>query len=180
MTLVASQLPTGTWQADRVHSTVGFAIRHNAISLFRGAFTDYDASLEVDAAGAATLVGAVRADSVDVRDENLATHLGSPDFFDTERHPELLFQSTAVSVEGDELRVEGDLTLKGLTRRVEGRGTVGDVVEDPFGGTRVALRLEAIVDRREFGISWNMPLPKGGEYLANDVALVLDLELTRA
>jgi polyisoprenoid-binding protein YceI len=180
MTLVAQDLPTGTWQVDRVHSTVGFAVRHNAISLFRGAFTDYDASLEVDAGGAATLSGAVRGDSVDVRDENLAAHLGSPEFFDTERFPELLFRSTSVRVEGDELRVEGDLTMKGQTRRVVGRGTVGDVVEDPFGGTRVALRLEAEVDRRDFGISWNMPLPKGGDYLANDVALVLDLELTRA
>src|SRR5688500_1731178 len=85
MTLVAQDLPTGLWQVDTVHSTVGFAVRHNAISLFRGSFEDYDARLDVGEDGRVELTGTVRAESIAVRDDDLAAHLAAPDFFDSER-----------------------------------------------------------------------------------------------
>ena len=173
-------LPAGVWHLDPLHSTAAFAVQHNGISVFRGRFEEWDARLDVAEDGGAHLAGVVQADSIAVRDETLAAHLRAPDFFDTERFPEVRFASTAVRRTGDELVVEGDLTIKDHTRPVVGRGTVSAVTEDPFGGSRVALALDATVDRREFGMDWNLPMPRGGRpYLANEVALSLALELVR-
>ena len=124
------------------------------------------------------LVGTVDVGSIVVKDENLAAHLQSPEFFDAERHPELRFESTDIRRgEGDEVVVDGELTIKGITKAVEARGTLeGPAVT--FGDVnKVGLTLEAIIDRTEFGLNWNAPLPKGGFALANDVKLIVELEL---
>ncbi len=172
---VATLIPTGTWTADKVHSTIGFEVEH-MVSTFRGRFEDYDAQL-VDG----KLVGTVAVPSVKVYDENLEAHLQSPDFFDAQLHPELRFESGEVSVDGDgSVALEGDLTIKGVTKPVTARGRYVHVEADMGGGERIGLSLEATVDRREFGLDWNAPLPKGGFVLGNDVTLVVALELVRA
>src|SRR2546430_6285165 len=107
MPVATEQLPTGTWQIDKIHSTAGVAVKHMAVSTFRGRFEDFDATLDVGEDGEAKLVGTVRADSIVVKDENLAAHLQSPEFFDAERYPEIRFESTSISREGDELIVDG-------------------------------------------------------------------------
>jgi len=149
------------------------------VATFRGRFENFDASLAVGDDGEAKLVGTVRADSIVVKDENLAGHLKSPDFFDTERYPEIGFVSTSIRRDGDELVVDGDLTIKGHTQRVEARGTITDPVVTLGDVEKVGLTLEAIVDRTAFGLNWNAPLPKGGVALANDVTLIVELELAR-
>jgi polyisoprenoid-binding protein YceI len=176
----SQQLPTGTWQLDKVHSSAGFAVKHMVVATFRGRFEDFDATLEVGEDGAAKLVGIVRADSIVVKDENLAAHLKSPEFFDVERYPELRFESTSVRREGDDLIVDGELTIKGATHAVEGRGTVVGPHDDIAGNTKVGLTLETVIDRTKFGLNWNAPLPKGGFALENDVALQIELELVGA
>jgi polyisoprenoid-binding protein YceI len=175
-----TELPVGTWQADTLHSTIGFALKHNVISAFRGRFEEYDASLTVEAARDPVLTGTVSADSIVVKDETLAAHLKAPDFFDIERHPRLHFHSTEIRRDGGSLEVAGELTIKGRSHPVRAKGTITDVIEDPFAGTRLAIELEATIDRRDYGIDWNMPMPRGGLYLANDVLLTINLELTRA
>jgi len=180
MTTLATQLPTGLWQVDPVHSTAGFAVKHMVVSTFRGRFEDFDARLESVDGGDVRLTGRVRADSIVVKDENLAAHLTAPDFFDTQRYPEILFESTSVSRDGDALIVEGELTIKGQTRRIRGEGTIVDAHEDPYGNQRIGLSLETAVDRTEFGLNWNAPLPRGGVALANNVKLQLELELVQA
>jgi len=175
-----TNVPVGTWRVDTLHSSVGFAVRHNLISTFRGRFEEYDASLIIDATGRATLTGTVNAGSIAVKDGTLATHLTAPDFFDTERYPELRFHSTDIRRDGEKLRVNGELTIKGRSRQATVRGTITDVVEDPFGGTRIAFELETTIDRREYGLDWNMPMPRGGLYLSNDVTLTVTLEFTKA
>ena len=110
-----------------------------------------------------------------VKDPNFHAHLQSPDFFDTERHPEITFDSTSFRIDGDELIVAGDLTIKGETRQVEGRGELTPVHEDLHGNERIGVQLEAAIDRSHFGVSWNAPLPKGGLALANETKLVVDL-----
>ncbi|MGH2994076.1 MAG: YceI family protein [Solirubrobacterales bacterium] len=120
-TATAIELPTGTWKSDPIHSEAGFAIRHVA-GTFRGRFDDFDVELNVDGPEP-HLSGAVRVESVQVRDENLNGHLLSPDFFDAERHAEIVFESSALRAEGDGgVVVDGTLTLKGTTRAVEARG----------------------------------------------------------
>ena len=180
MPVATEQLPAGTWQMDPIHSTASFAVKHMVVATFRGRFEDFDASLVVDENGEGKLVGTVRTESIVVKDENLAAHLGSPEFFDTERYPELRFESTSVTREGDELVVEGDLTIKGNTHPVTGRGTFVGPHEDIAGNTKIGVTLETTIDRTQFGLEWNAPLPKGGFALANDVALTIELELAGA
>jgi polyisoprenoid-binding protein YceI len=174
-------VPAGsTWTADPVHSTVGFAVKHMVVSTFRGRFEDFDATLRADADGTLRLSGRVRAGSIAVKDENLAAHLAAPDFFDTANHPEIAFESTLVRKEDGELVVDGELTIKGHTRPLRARGSITEPHETLGGLVKVGLQLEATVDRTEYGLDWNAPLPKGGFALANEVTLQADLELVEA
>jgi polyisoprenoid-binding protein YceI len=111
---------------------------------------------------------------------NLHAHLQSPEFFDSERHPAITFDSTAWRIDGDRLVIDGTLTIKGDTRPVQAHGTFTAPHEDPWGNTRLGITLEAAIDRSHFGLSWNTPLPKGGLALANDVRLHVDLQLIKA
>ena len=171
MTTATAQLQ-GTYVLDPIHSSASFAVKHMIVSTFRGRFETFDAKL-VDG----KLTGTVDVGSIVVKDENLAAHLQSPEFFDAERHPELRFVSSEIRPDGDEVVVDGELTIKGITKAVEARGTIeGPAVT--FGDVnKVGLSLEAIIDRTEFGLNWNAPLPKGGFALANDVKLIVELEL---
>jgi polyisoprenoid-binding protein YceI len=178
---IASAVPAGTsWTLDSTHSSVGFAVKHMVVSTFRGSFEDYDASLTVDEQGNLRLEGRVRADSIPVKDPTLAAHLKAPDFFDTERHPEISFTSTLVRAEGDELIVEGELTIKGNTRPLRARGTLTGPVVGLADATKLGVELEAVVDRTDYGLDWNAPLPKGGLALANEVKLHANLEFAQA
>lgn len=167
-------LPAGTWSADPVHSTVGFAVDYMA-GTFQGTFSRFEAQLSDGA-----LEGSAEVASVEVKDPNLEAHLQSPDFFDTERHPRLTFKSRDIARSGDELRISGEITIKGHTEPVEIRGAVSAPMGDPFGGERFGLKLETRVDREKFGVSWNNPLPSGEPALSNEVVLIADLQLVRA
>ena len=177
-TATTTVLPAATWGVDPVHSTASFAIKY-MVSTFKADFAKVDAAL--DSTGAVPkLTGSVDPASIQVKDENFHAHLQGGDFFDTANHPAVTFESTDFRTEGDELVVAGDLTIKGETRPIEARGTLVEPFEDPFGGTRVGLQLEAVIDRTHFGLTWNNPLPKGGLALADDVRLVVDLQLVKA
>jgi polyisoprenoid-binding protein YceI len=174
----ATAIPAGTYTADPVHSSAGFAVKH-MLSTFRGSFARIDATVTVDESGAAQLTGSVPVDSVVVKDENLVAHLQSPEFFDAEQYPEIRFDSVELTVDGPVATLTGDLTLKGHTERVTAEGSVVGPIEDPFGNTKLGLQFETVVDRTKFGLNWNAPLPKGGFMLANDVTLSVDLELVQ-
>ena len=176
MTATATAIPAGTYKDDGVHSTAAFAVKH-MLATFRGAFGRFSAELTVDEDGRAKLVGTVPVDTVIVKDENLAAHLQSPEFFDAEQHPEIRFESSEIAVDGSSVTLAGDLTIKGHTERVTAQGSVVGPIEDPFGNVKLGLQFETVVDRTKFGLNWNAPLPKGGFMLANDVTLSVDLEL---
>ena len=178
MSTATIALPAATWGIDPVHSTAGFSIKY-MVSSFKADFSRLDATLDTTG-DTPKLTGSVDPASIQVKDENFHAHLQGAEFFDTENHPAITFESTDFRFDGDELVVAGDLTIKGETRPVEARGTIGEAFEDPFGGTRVGIQLEAVVDRTHFGLSWNNPLPKGGLALADDVRLVADLQLVKA
>jgi len=181
MPALATTVPAGTtWTADPVHSSAGFAVKHMVVSTFRGRFEDFGATLTAAEDGTLRLEGRVRAGSIAVKDENLAAHLRAPDFFDTDRHPEITFASTLVRDEDGELVVEGELTIKGHTRPLRARGSITEPLETLGGHVKVGLELEATVDRREYGLEWNAPLPKGGFALDNEVQLQVNLELLAA
>jgi polyisoprenoid-binding protein YceI len=166
-------LPTGVWTADRVHSTVGFAVPYLA-GTFQGTFSDFDARLSDG-----VLRGTAEVASIQVKDPNLEAHLQSPEFFDAERYPQLSFEAREIDRSGDELTIAGELTLKGHTEAVEIKGHVNDPAPDPYGRERFGLQLETTVDRTRFGVSWNNPLPSGDPALANDVTIIVDLQLAK-
>ena len=173
-------LPAGTWKLDPIHSSAGFAVKHMVVATFRGRFEDFDATLDVAEDGSGKLVGTVDPKSIVVKDENLAGHLQSPDFFDTERYDEIRFESTSIRIEGDEAVVDGELTVKGNTQPVTARGAYVGPHEDIAGNTKIGLSFETVVDRTLYGLNWNAPLPKGGFALSNEVTLVVELELAQA
>ena len=164
-------LPTGVWRADKVHSTVGFAVPYIAGS-FQGTFSDFDARLS-----GGVLRGSAEVASVEVKDPNLAAHLQAPDFFDAERFPQLSFEAKDISRSGDDVTIAGELTLKGHTEPIDIKGHVNDPAPDPYGGERFGLQLEAKVDRTKFGLNWNNPLPSGDPALANEVTIIVDIQL---
>jgi polyisoprenoid-binding protein YceI len=174
-------VPAATrWTLDKVHSSVGFAVKHMGVSTFRSRFEDYDAILTANEDGTLRLEGTVKPDSIAVKDENLAAHLTSPEFFDTAVYPEIGFTSTLVRVEAGQLIVDGELAIKGHTRPIEARGTITEPAVTLGDVTKLGIELEAIADRTEYGLNWNAPLPKGGFALANDVKLVVELEFAQA
>ena len=174
MTIQTQQaLPTGTWRADTIHSTVGFAVPYMA-GTFQGTFSHFDANLSDGA-----LRGSAEVASVQVKDPNLETHLQSPEFFDAERFPQLSFEAREIGRSGEDLAIAGELTLKGHTEAVEIQGHISDPAADPYGGERFGLQLEATVDRTIFGLNWNNPLPSGDPALANDVTIIVDLQLVK-
>jgi polyisoprenoid-binding protein YceI len=166
-------LPAGTWSVDRVHSTIGFAVEYMA-GTFTGTFSDFDANVSDG-----VLKGSAKVASLQVKDPNLEAHLQSPEFFDAERHSELTFRSSSIERKGDQLMIDGEITIKGHTEPVEITGTVSEPIPDPYGGTRFGLKLQTTIDRDKFGISWNNPLPNGEPALANDVVLTAELQLAR-
>jgi polyisoprenoid-binding protein YceI len=170
---VEQVVPTGTWQLDPVHSSIGFEVQY-MVGAFRGQFRDVEASLASGDTRIA-LTGAARVASVDVKDDALAAHLQSPEFFDAERHPELRFRSTQIERTSDEVAVSGEITIKGVTKPIELTGRIVDPITDAYGRERVGLEVSGLVDRTDFGLAWNLPLPSGEPALANDVRLNAEL-----
>jgi polyisoprenoid-binding protein YceI len=166
-------VPAGTWAVDKVHSNIGFAVDYMA-GTFTGSFSDFDADLSDG-----VLKGSAKVASVQVKDPNLEGHLQSPDFFDAERNPELTFESKSIDVDGNKVTIDGEITIKGHTEPVEINGVFTEPFDDPFGGTRLGLKLEATVDRDKFGVSWNNPLPSGEPALSNEVTIIADLQLSK-
>jgi polyisoprenoid-binding protein YceI len=169
--------PAGTtWVADPVHSNVAFEVEYAGVSIFRGSFRDFDATLE-----GSTLAGSARVTSVDVKDEQLAGHLQSPDFFDAERHPEISFHADQLALADDgTVTGSGELTIKGVTKQAELKGRLASAPSvDPFGRERLGLSLETAIDRNEFGVAWNAPNQSGGNYLGDEVTLKADLTFGR-
>jgi polyisoprenoid-binding protein YceI len=181
MSAVAAQPFSGTYRADRAHSSFAFSVRHSGVYTYRGSLSDVTATLRADGA-APTLEGSARVDSISVVEPPAmrAMVLG-PDFFDAERHPEITFRSTAVRLASDgRAEVDGELTIKGVTRPISAIGRYGSPRPDAFGGEVAGLQLQTSFDRRDFGFDWQMELPDGGDTVGWDVELDVELWLKRA
>jgi polyisoprenoid-binding protein YceI len=172
-------IPAGTYTGDPIHSTFGFQVRHNGIQLFRGSFDDVAVALTSDGE-TLSVEGTAKVDSIVVRMADLKGHLLSDDFFAADKHPEIAFRSSAVRVEGESVEVEGDLTIKGTTNHVVAKGTLSGPVTGLAGTPVIGLAVETVIDRTQYGLTWNADLPSGGKALANDVKIVIEAELVKA
>jgi len=162
-------IPAGTWQIDPAHSSVEFEIRHLGLAKVKGRAPIVEGTI---VGGAEPSVqGTVDVSSITTFDESRDGHLQSPDFFDTQRYPALRFASSSVTLESGVLAVTGELTIKGVTKPVTLTGELVGTGADPWGNERVGLDLAAEIDRTQWGLRWNAPLPGGGFLLPDTVTL---------
>jgi polyisoprenoid-binding protein YceI len=164
----------GTYTADPVHSSLGFSVPYQGVSIFRGTLREVDAKL-VDG----RLEGTAPVESISITTpETFRAHVLSEEFFDVEAHPDVKFVSTTLDVHEDgRVHVSGELTIRGVTKPVHGTGAWTAPATDAFGNTRANLALETVIDRTEWGMKWNAPLPSGGDALGNEVTLTISLSL---
>ena len=174
MATATAPLLAANYNADPVHSSFGFAVRYQGVSLFKGTLSDVSASLTDG-----RLEGTAKVESISIRTpDQFRQHVLSGEFFDAANHPEVRFGSSDVELREDgTVSVAGELTIKGITRPVHATGTWIAPAADAFGNRRGHLNLEAVVDRTEFDMNWNMALPSGGNVLANEVTLSVELSL---
>ncbi len=170
-----------TLAIDTAHTTVEFAVKHLMISTVRGRFSDLSGTVELDDENSAssTVDVSINVASIDTRQADRDAHLRSADFFDVERFPIMRFRSTRITRDGDALRVEGDLTIRGVTRPVALRATEEGRAQDPWGGQRVGYTASTTINRRDFGLTWNQALETGGFVVGDDVKISADVEVVR-
>jgi polyisoprenoid-binding protein YceI len=166
----------GTYAVDPIHSSFGFAVKYQGVSVFRGTLGDVEATLTDG-----KLVGTAKVESISIRTpEQFRAHVLSEEFFDAANHPEVKFVSTDLELADDgTAKATGELTIKGITNPVTATGTWQPPSPDAFGNTRAHLQLESVIDRTEWQMNWNVPLPNGGSALANDVTLTVDVALVQ-
>jgi polyisoprenoid-binding protein YceI len=169
---------SGAYAADPIHSSFGFAVKYMGVSTFRGTLEDVAAELEANSDGV-TLSGAAKVESISIRTpEQFRAHVLGEQFFDADAHPEIAFSSSDVTLADDgTATVNGELTIRGTTRPVTAHGMWSPAAADPTGKTRSHLTLETTVNRRDYGLTWDAPLPSGGSALADEVTLTAELAL---
>ena len=174
MSITIQQVPTGTYGLDPIHSTIGFGVRYNKLATFRSTFEKVDAQL-----ADGVLTGTADASSVVIDEPNFKGHLLTGDFFDVERTPTITFRSTDIRLAEDgTAELDGDLTIRGVTKPVTAQGSFA-VGGDAFGNDRIGFEVQTTVDRREFGLNWQMAKPDGSEALAYDVTISAELQLVK-
>lgn len=178
---LATQPLTGTFVADPVHSSFQFIVKHMKISTYRASFDDVDARVVADEQGIRLDV-TVRVESVSIKNppEFRGHVVYGADFFDANNHPEITFRSEDVALHDDGTAViRGELTIKGISKPIVATGTYQPLVEDPYGSMRTGVELTATVDRRDWNMGWQAPLPGGGDALGYDVTLSVQAELIK-
>lgn len=170
------------YQIDSAHSAAHFSVRHMMVANVRGEFTKLSGTLAYDASNPAnsSLEARVEVASIDTREAQRDTHLKSPDFFDVEKYPELIFRSKQVTRHGDGWQLKGDLTIHGVTREVTFAvdGPTPEV-KDPWGGYRIGATAETKINRKDFGLMWNVALEAGGMLVGEEVKISIELEAVR-
>jgi len=181
MTDPTSNIPAkGTWVIDPVHSSLEFVARHMMVSKVKGRFTDVNGTIEVGGDGSEHSVRvSVEAASIDTRDEKRDEHLRSPEFLDVENHKQLTFVSTAVRQEGDGWVLDGDLTIRGTTRPVSIAFTFNGSGTNPWGAEVAGFEGHTSINRKDFGLEWNVALETGGVLVGDKVDINLDIEATK-
>lgn len=174
MATVTAPSLSGTYNADPVHSSFGFGVRYQGVSLFKGTLGEVEAKLTDG-----RLEGSAKVESISITTpDQFRQHVLGGDFFDADNHPEVTFTSSDLDLREDgTATVGGELTIKGIARPVEATGTWIAPQPDAFGSTRGHIELEAVIDRTEWDMNWNMDLPSGGKVLSNDVHLTVELSL---
>jgi polyisoprenoid-binding protein YceI len=178
---IAIQPFEGSYKIDANHSSFQFSVSHLGLSAFRASFGDIDARLIADEDGTVTLLGQARADSITIIDPDFRAHVvHGADFFEADAHPIVAFRSTSIELSDDRSAVvSGELELRGVSQPVTATGTYAPTITDPFGASRAALELATTIDRRDWGMNWQLSLPDGSDALSWNVEITVHLELVK-
>ena len=179
MTTATTTLPNltaGTWAIDSVHSTVGFSVRHLMVSKVRGTFNDFTGAITVAEDGTAAVTAEIQVASIDTKNTDRDAHIKSADFFDAEQYPTATFTSTAVRAKGDDYVVEGEFTLHGVTRPVELALEFNGVNPGMGNGPVAGFEATTVLNRKDFGITIDMPLEGGGAVVGDKITITLEIE----
>ena len=179
MTTATTALPTGTWTIDPVHSAVNFSVRHLMVSKVRGGFDTFSGAVTVSEDGTPSVRAEIAVASVDTRNEQRDAHLRSADFFDVDNHPTAPFVSTAVRPDGEDYILDGDFTLKGVTRPISLALQFNGVNPGMGHGEVAGFEASVVLNRKDFGIDIDMPLETGGAVVGDKVTITLEIEATR-
>jgi polyisoprenoid-binding protein YceI len=167
----------GVWSIDAVHSDVSFYVRHMMVSKVRGEFTEFDAVLTTAPNPLDSHVEAtIKLDSISTRNEQRDNHIRSADFFEVDQYPEMTYTSTGVRYDGDEIVVDGELTLKGITRPVPLSVELSGFGPDAYGGTRAGFSATATINRKDFDVNFQIPMEGGGVVIGDKVTINIEAE----
>jgi polyisoprenoid-binding protein YceI len=171
-----AQLSPGTWAIDPIHSSIGFSVRHLMVSKVRGTFDNFSGEIVVGEDGSASVTAEIAVDSVNTNNEQRDAHLKAADFFDVEQYPTATFRSTGVRTNGDGFAVDGELTLKGVTKPITLDLEFNGVNPGMGHGEVAGFEASVVLNRKDFGIDIDMPLETGGAVVGDKVTVTLEIE----
>lgn len=176
-----STLTPGVWNVDASHSNISFSVRHLMVAKVRGRFTEFSGTVSIGDDPLQSRVEAIVATaSVSTHDDGRDAHLRSADFFDVEAFPEMRLVSTGIDVDGDDYVLHAELTIKGVTKKVDFELEFDGVATDPWGNTKAGFTAEAEINRKDWGLEWNVALEAGGVLVGEKVKITLEVEALKA
>lgn len=170
-----------TWKLDPSHTLVEFSAKHLMITTVKGRFTDVEGFIHADEKDIkdSSVEATLKAATIDTRTEQRDNHLRSADFLEVEKYPEIRFRSTRIEGNKQEFKLTGDLTIRGVTRPITLDVTFEGQTKDPWGGERVGFSASGKLDRRDFGLTWNVMLEAGGMTVSNDIKINIEVEAVK-
>ena len=181
MTATATtELSQGTWAIDPVHSSIHFSVRHLMVSKVRGRFGEFSGAVVVAADGTPSVIAEIAVGSLDTGNEQRDAHIKSADFFKVETHPTATFASTSVVANGDAYVVNGEFTLKGVTKPISLDLQFNGVNPGMGRGAVAGFEASVVLNRKDFGIDIDMPLESGGVVVGDKVTITLEIEALKS
>jgi polyisoprenoid-binding protein YceI len=171
-----AQLSTGVWAIDPVHSSIGFSVRHLMVSKVRGEFEKFSGAITVDEDGTPSVTAEIGVDSINTRNEQRDAHVKSADFFEVDKYPTATFRSTSVRANGENYVLDGEFTLKGVTKPVSLDLEFNGVNPGMGQGEVAGFEASIVLNRKDFGIDIDMPLETGGTVVGDKVTITLEIE----
>jgi polyisoprenoid-binding protein YceI len=167
----------GTWSLDPTHTEIGFVARHLMVTKVRGKFEQFSGSITTAANPLDSHAEAeIDLDSITTGNEQRDNHLRSNDFFDTATNAKMTFRSTAIRPDGEDFLVDGELTIGSTTKAITLKVELGGFSQDPWGGTRLGLSATGVINRHDFGVSWNAAIEGGGVVVSDKVTINIEAE----
>ena len=181
MSVTTDMIPgyvAGTWTLDPAHSEVSFSVRHLAISKVRGTFEKFDVTVvTAENPEDSTLTASIDIASVNTNQAQRDEHLRTSDFFAADEFPTMTFVSTGLRHDGEDFYLDGDLTLRGVTKPISIKGEFGGIITDGYGQTKAGAAGTVKINRKDFGVNWNAAIEGGGFTLGDDVTITIEAQV---